>query len=280
MNNAAPENMKEILRKFWLENANSRIPFGMGCAWLGKGYPDRNEVRERLLTFETAYELGFRYYDTARAYGDSEWVVGEFVPSVPRGSIFLATKFHLPKVEDPRLAAEQSMETLSESLRRLKTDYLDLYQVHDSTNLAIVFAAGGVLDSLLEEKRQGLIRAIGMAIRSQDILKRALDNEAFDTILTWGEYSPFNQSAGALIERATRQKVGVINASPLYEARQRGLDFSDPRVLAAVLQFPIRNPGIDVTLTGPSNPDEIRATVRALHETVDRGLWEEWKKGP
>jgi aryl-alcohol dehydrogenase-like predicted oxidoreductase len=204
--------------------------------------------------------------------------VGEFIPTVPRESIFIATKFNLPRGEDPRQAVEQVRGFLNESLLRLKTSYLDLYQVHDSTHLATVFAEGGALDFLLDARRQGLIRHIGMAIRDQHTLERALQDEAFDTILTWGEFSPFNQSAAGLIDRAARQQVGVINASPLYEARQRGLDLGNPNVLAAVLQFPITNPGIDLTLTGPANREEIQSTVEALHRPVDRGLWEEWKR--
>jgi hypothetical protein len=117
-----------------------------------------------------------------------------------------------------------------------------------------------------------------MAIRDQRILDRALQDDAFDTILTWGEFSPFNQSGAGMIERAMQRGTGVINASPLYEARRRGLDFSDPRVLAAILHYPLSNPGIDLTLTGPGNRVEIQSTVNALTATPDRRLWEEWEK--
>jgi aryl-alcohol dehydrogenase-like predicted oxidoreductase len=274
-----PKNIKETIRRFQLVNAGRRIPFGVGCAWLHDGYPDRAAVKEHLKTFAETYELGFRYYDTARAYGNSEWVTGEFVASVPRDSIFLATKFYLPRVDGvtPQEAVEQSRGFLHESLARLRTDHLDLYQVHDSWRTEYLFAEGGVLEFLLDARRQGLIRHFGMAVREQKILRQALANENFDTILTWGDFSPFNQSGAEMIAQAEKQGVGVINASPLYGARNRGLDFNDPRVLAAVLQYPLTNPGIDMTLTGPSNIQEIRATVAALHETVDRGLWEDWK---
>jgi aryl-alcohol dehydrogenase-like predicted oxidoreductase len=270
--------IKTTIRQFWLQTDPAHIPFGVGCAWLGQGYPDRAIVKERLAALETAYKLGFRYYDTARAYGNSEWVVGEFVASIPRQSIFLATKFNLPKVTDAREAAAQSKIFLEESLLRLKTDHLDLYQIHDSDQMELVFPEGGVLDFLLDARRQGLIRHIGMAFRNQHILETALRHAAFDTILTWGDFSPFNQSASRLIEQAARQGVGVINGSPLYEARQKGLDFSDPRVLSAVLNFPRTNPGIDLTLTGPASRADIESTFRALHIAPDPALWEAWGK--
>ena len=278
LNNSSTPSIKETIHKFWLNHAGVCIPFGVGCAWLGQGYPDRAEVKKRLQTFETCYGLGFRYYDTARSYGNSEWVVGEFVATIPRESIFLATKFNLPKVDSPRTAASGARECLEESLFRLKTDYLDLYQVHDSENLEVLFGEDGVLEFLLEAKRSGLIRNIGMAVREHPILEQALQREEFDTILTWGDFSPFNQSAAGLIEEAALRQVGVINGSPLYDARRHKLDLKDPRVLAAVLQFPMKNPAIDITLTGPANILEIEATVRALHETVDVGLWEQWKR--
>jgi D-threo-aldose 1-dehydrogenase len=141
----------------------------------------------------------------------------------------------------------------------------------------LIFSHGGVLDFLLDAKRQGLIRYIGMAFRSQDILEQALQHEAFDTILTWGDFSPFNQSAAGLIERALRRKAGVINASPLYVARRRGLDLADPRILSAVLHYPMGNPGIDITLTGPANKAEIQSTVQALLAAPDRRLWDDWR---
>jgi aryl-alcohol dehydrogenase-like predicted oxidoreductase len=277
-NSSSNGSIKTTIQKFWLENSNARIPFGVGCAYLAEGYPDREQVKDRLRTLEMTYDLGFRYYDTARAYGASEWVVGEFVPTVPRESIFLATKFNLYKAKTVPAGIELAKQCLNESLVRLKTPWLDLYQVHDSTNMELLFPEGGVLDYLLEARRQGLIRNIGMAIREQRILEQAVRHPAFDTILTWGEFSPFNQDAADLIQRAAQRQMAVINGSPLFEARQRRLDFNDPRVLAAVLQYPVTNPGIDMTLTGPSNRKEIQATVNALHIAVDTGLWQEWSR--
>ncbi|RPJ45038.1 MAG: aldo/keto reductase [Chloroflexi bacterium] len=275
----SPRTIKSNIEKYRLKNSGKRIPFGVGCAWLSSGYPnDREKMQSHQRTLETAYELGFRYFDTARKYGDSEWVLGEFIATIPRESIFLATKFNLPKVSDPREAARQARGFLNESLERLQTNRLDLYQIHDSRQMELVFSEGGVLEFLLDAKRQGLIGHIGMAIRDHPILEHALDSADFDTILTWGDFSPFNQSGAGLIERAARQGMGVINGSPLYDARQHRLELGVPQVLGAVLQYPLTNPGIDMTLTGPSNEQEIRASVAALHTEIDRGVWEEMQK--
>lgn len=262
-------NIKPLIAAYQLNLEGRSYPYGVGCAWLGQGYPDREQVAYRRAALDTAYELGFRYFDTARAYGDSEWVVGEFVASVPRESIWLATKFNLPPGRDLRARVEQVRAFLDQSLQRLRTPYLDLYQIHDTRDMDPIFAAGGVLEFLLEAREQGLIRHIGMAIRDQDILGRALDDDRFDAILTWGDFSPFNQSGAGIIARAAALGRGVINGSPLYDARRRGLNLSDPEVLATVIQYPGSNPAIDITLSGPSNREEILSTARAIRRALD-----------
>jgi aryl-alcohol dehydrogenase-like predicted oxidoreductase len=247
----------------------------VGCAYLGRAYEQRPR-EEEVLTLETAYKLGFRYFDTSRAYGDSEFVVGEFVPTVPRESIFLATKFRVPNISNPRKAAEEAKVYLAESLERLKTDHLDLYQVHDSS-LEMVFAEGGILPVLLDARQQRLVRYIGVAVRDHPILEQGVRHGEFDTILTYGDFTPFGQSAGELIALANQHNVGVINASPLMWLHHYKLDLKDPANLAAALQFPLTNPAIDITLTGPSNCQEIRSSFEALNMSVDQNLWEKWK---
>ena len=266
---------KEVVKNYLLKSAAQTIPYGLGCAYLGRNHENRI-TKGDILTLETAYQLGFRYFDTSRAYGRSEFVVGAFIPSVPRESIFLATKFNVPRIQDPRQAAEQVKGFLAESLQRLKTSHLDLYQVHDSP-LDLVLSEGGILEVLLDARRQGIVRYIGVALREHPILEQGVRHGKFDTILTYGDFTPFGQSAGDLITLANQQGMGVINASPLMWLHHYKLDLNNPANLAAALQFPLTNLGIDITLTGPSNSQEIRASVEALHQPVDRALWEKWK---
>jgi aryl-alcohol dehydrogenase-like predicted oxidoreductase len=267
---------KESVKDYLLHTPQSTIAYGIGCAYLDKFDGDRARLKEELLTLETAYKLGFRYFDTSRAYRKSEFVLGEFVPSVPRESLFLATKFRVPEPKDLKKAAEQTRVCLAESLERLKTDHLDLYQVHDST-LELVLVDGGILEVLLEAQRQGLVRYIGVAVRYHEILEQGVRNGNFNTILTYGDFTPFGQSASAVIKIANQHGVGVINASPLMWLHHYHLDLADPANLAAALQFPLTNPEIDITLTGPSNSQEIQASAQALNMPVDQNLWEKWK---
>ena len=267
---------KQTISRYLLQLPSGLIRYGIGCAWLGRTADYRETLKEDLLTLETAYHSGFRYYDTAPYYRNSEFTVGEFVAQIPRASIFLATKFNLSPQNTPQEAAVHARQSLAESLRRLKTDTLDLYQVHDVDSLDNVLAEGGALEALLDAKRQGIVRYIGVATRSHRILEEASRSGQFDTILTYSDYTPFNRSAGSLIDLANEFGMGVINASPLAGTRPYELDFRDKTVLAAALQFPLTHPGIDVNLTGPGNSREIKASFEALQMRVDPAVWGEW----
>jgi aryl-alcohol dehydrogenase-like predicted oxidoreductase len=231
---------------------------------VGRDRDYHKNLEEDVKTLELAYALGFRYFDTAPHYTSSEWVVGEFVATIPRSSIFLATKFNLAPTMSPQEAAAHTRASLAESLRRLKTETLDLYQVHDVTSLDNVLAADGALEVLLEAKRQGIVRYIGVALRRHSILEEAVHFGAFDTILTYSDYTPFRQTAEPLIRLANEHGMGVINASPLAGIREHKLDIHDREILAASLCFPLTNPGIDINLNGPGSREEVQATYEAL----------------
>jgi aryl-alcohol dehydrogenase-like predicted oxidoreductase len=63
-NNAAnTKSFKEEVKNYLLQNSAQTIPYGLGCAYLGRGY-DHRTVKDDVFTLETAYKLGFRYYDT------------------------------------------------------------------------------------------------------------------------------------------------------------------------------------------------------------------------
>jgi aryl-alcohol dehydrogenase-like predicted oxidoreductase len=280
-NNPPPANSFQKAIQPYLFSINGRsIPYGLGCAYVGHGRDFRDQLQNGLLTLEAAYQLGFRYFDTAPHYGNSEYVVGEFVARVPRESIFLATKFNLkPGMSLPE-AREHTHHSLAESLRRLKTDRLDLFQVHDVDRLDLVLPEGGVLEVLRAAKLQGMIGRFGLATRWLPLLKTAVRHGEFDTILTYSDYTPFRQTAAGLIDLARERRVGVINASPLAGANEHKLDLADTAILAASLHFPLSNPGINITLTGPGSVQEVLSTVDALKLEPDRERWGQWQNRP
>ncbi len=129
-----------------------------------------------------AYELGINYFDCARIYwnGKSEEVYGEVLPPF-RKSIFLTTK-------SPQRTRQGAEEDLVKSLRALKTDYLDLWQIHQVSTLEEVeqiFAPGGAIEAFEAAKKAGKCRFMGFTGHHDPEVHLAMlkNYDKYDTIL-------------------------------------------------------------------------------------------------
>ena len=140
---------------------------------------DREEARAIV---RRAYELGINYFDNARSYwdGQSEEVYGDVLPQW-RKQVFLTTK----STARDRKSAEAELE---KSLKALKTDYLDLWQIHsvaETSDVEQIFAPGGAIEAFEAAKKAGRCRFIGFTGHHDpymhlEMLKRY---DKFDTIL-------------------------------------------------------------------------------------------------
>ena len=129
-----------------------------------------------------AYELGVNYFDTARIYwnGKSEEVYGAVLPPF-RKQIFLTTK-------SPQRSRQGAEADLDKSLRALKTDYVDLWQIHQVSEMDEVhqiFAPGGAIEAFEAAKKAGKCRFIGFTgHHDPDVHLAMLKNyDKYDTIL-------------------------------------------------------------------------------------------------
>lgn len=159
-----------------LGNSNLKVSLiGYGSWALSKkGWKDVNQ-EEAIRTLEKSFKLGINFYDTAPIYGfgKSEELIGEVLSSV-RSQMVIATKFGLEwnnygKVTH-NLNRDFILKEIENSLKRLKTDYIDLYQIHwpdTKTPLEEVFI------TLEDLKRQNIIRNIGVSNFNFDLLKKA-----------------------------------------------------------------------------------------------------------
>jgi predicted aldo/keto reductase-like oxidoreductase len=139
-------------------------------------YEDAKAITRR------AYDLGINYFDCARIYwnGKSEEVYGDVLPPF-RKKIFLTTK-------SPERSRKGAEEDLAKSLRALKTDYLDMWQIHQVSEMAEVeqiFAPGGAIEAFVAAKKAGKCRFIGFTgHHDPDVHLAMLKNfDAYDTIL-------------------------------------------------------------------------------------------------
>jgi len=125
-----------------------------------------------------AYELGVNYYDVAPNYGNAQEKLGPALKPY-RKNCFLACKTH-------ERGAEGAQKTLEDSLRKLETDYFDLYQLHalssvDQVNQA--FGPGGAMETVVKAKKEGKIKHVGFSAHSVEAALLAMKNYDFDSIL-------------------------------------------------------------------------------------------------
>lgn len=170
--------------------------------------PDR--LDESLAIINRAIDLGVNYIDTAAAYGRgiSQTYIGEVMAS-RRREVFLATKTH-------DRTRDGSLRLLEDSLRRLQTDHLDLWQLHNvrtDAELDRIFGESGAIEALVQAREEGVVRFLGITGHYDPaLLQRALAEFDFDTILMAlnpadPHHLPF---ATELLPLANQKGLGVI----------------------------------------------------------------------
>ena len=197
-------------------------------------------------------EKGINYIDTARGYTVSESYLGEALEGL-RDKFVLATK----SMSRTKEAMEKDIEI---SLGNLRTDYIDLYQVHNPQlkDLDTVTAPGGALEALMEAKAAGKIGHIGVTAHSVEVFEKALSYPWVETIMF-----PYNivESQGAeLIAKCKEQNVGFIAMKPLAGgAIENG---------ALAVRYICSNPNVTVVIPGMYDLKEIEQNFTAAENTA------------
>ena len=160
---------------------------------------------------QRALGLGYRHIDTAEMYGNEEGV-GEGIVGggVARGDIHLTTK-----VWYENLGADAMQRSVETSLRKLRTDYVDLYLIHWPAPQMDLPAA---LHNLMRVKEQGLARAIGVSNFPIALLRRALDEVGAPIACNQFEYHVL-LGQDALVDFARSRGVAVTAYAPLAQGR-------------------------------------------------------------
>lgn len=154
-----------------------------------------------------AIDSGINYFDVAPSYGDAEIKLGPALEPY-RNDVFLACKTGERTKDEARVELEQS-------LKRLRTDHLDLYQLHAVTTLAnvdTILGPGGAMETFLEARKEGKIRFIGFSAHSVEAAMALMARFDFDIILfpvnytTWhaGNFGP------QVLARAQEKKMGIL----------------------------------------------------------------------
>ncbi|HSW64454.1 MAG TPA: aldo/keto reductase [Dissulfurispiraceae bacterium] len=155
-----------------------------------------------------AIDLGLNYFESARAYDGSESYYGKSLKE-RRSRVFLTSKSHAR-------SKEGALAHLQQTLANMKTDHLDLWQIHDvreEHEIAEIFGPGGALEAFTEAKEKGLVRFIGVTgHHSPSILRKCIELFEFDTVLL-----PVNAAEPAamsfiqeVVPVAARKSMGII----------------------------------------------------------------------
>jgi predicted aldo/keto reductase-like oxidoreductase len=204
---------------------------------------------DRLL--ENAIAAGINFFDTARAYTDSESKFGRVLPRF-RGRVVIAGKSF------SRDAAAM-MKDIDTSLEQLRTDHIDIYQCHniaDETDLARVLADDGALAAMVKAKEMGKIGHIGLSGHKPRLVKKALTRFPFATIQIPCNFME-TESLTELIPLAKERHVGLIAMKPVGGGNIREIRLN--------FRF-IFSQGFDVAIPGMDSEKQICENVAALDD--------------
>lgn len=171
--------------------------------------------RESTIALWRAFELGVNFFDTSDlyGYGHSESLIGEVFKDV-RGKLLIASKVGFVKAYGRQdFSPKHIRKSIEGSLRRLQTDYIDLYQLHSPP--VELLEKGGIVDSFHSLKKEGKVRAIGISVRSPDDGLRAVEGFGFESIQV--NFNMVDQRAleTGLMDVCRKTGVGLICRTPL-----------------------------------------------------------------
>ena len=201
---------------------------------------------------EKMVAYGINYIDTARGYTVSEAFLGEALEGY-RDKFILATK-------SMAVTKEAMAADIETSLKNFRTDYIDLYQIHNPSaeNFEKIIAPGGALEALFEAKEAGKIGHIGFTTHTTPLFEKALACDWVETIMF--PYNLVETQGEDLMHQCTEKNIGFIVMKPLA-----GGTIEDPEL---ALRFICANPDATIVIPGMYDVKEIDINLAAVENTA------------
>ena len=216
--------------------------------------------KEAGLLINRAIDLGLNYFESARAYSGSESYYGSAL-GARRKDVFLTSKSHAR-------GRKGALDHLHETLRNMKTDHLDLWQVHDvrtEQDIAQIFGPGGAIEALAEAKKKGWTRFVGVTGHHDPlILNRCIEQYDFDTVLL-----PVNPAEHVhrsfihtVIPLAQQKEMGIIGMKVYF----RGFAAKVPGfvTMAPYFRFALSQP-VSTVVIGCDTIGQLEENVKMAH---------------
>ena len=197
-------------------------------------------------------DAGINYIDTARGYTVSEEYLGYALEGI-REHFVIATKSMARTKE--AMAADIDI-----SLKNLRTDYIDLYQIHNPSlaQLEQVIAPGGALEALQEAKAAGKIGHIGLTAHSLEVFKAALEFDWVETFMF--PYNIVESQGEKLIAKCAEKNIGFVDMKPLA-----GGAIEDATL---ALRYICANDAVTVVIPGMAEEKELEQNMAAVNNTA------------
>jgi aryl-alcohol dehydrogenase-like predicted oxidoreductase len=239
-------------------------PIGLGTTKLGRNtdvkypegfaLPSDKTVRDLL---EASLALGINLIDTAPAYGESEQRLGAFIEA-NRERIVLCTKCgeqYSGGVSTYDFSAAAIGASVEESLRRLRTDHLDILLLHSHGRDLEILTQTDVLEALGRLKKAGKTRAVGISAKTEAGIARAC--ETLDVVM-----APFNEKETSLSEalkNAHGRGLGVLAIKGLYSGHLEA---------ASAIEFVLKQSFIDALILGTINTAHLKEAAHVADTSL------------
>lgn len=288
--------MTEMLYKTLGKTGLKVSVIGYGASPLGNEFGVA-DPREGTRAVHYAIEHGINYFDVSPYYGRTlaETRLGEALAG-RRDQVLLATKMGRYDVRSFDFSAGRVVRSVEESLRRLQTDTLDVFQVHDIEYGKKDQIIGETLPAMLKLKEAGKVRFVGITGYPLGMLVDVAEEVEVDTILSYCRYNLMDRTMDEVLTPVARQrKIGLINASPLHMrvltergapdwhpapkrvlqvgrqvaeyCRGQGVDIAD-----LAMQFVLQHEEVATTLVGMSKVRSVERNLRSVGVTPDPEL--------
>jgi len=266
---------------------------GFGASALG-GVFGNFDPSEGMRAVHLAVDSGINFFDSSPYYGItlSETRLGEALVG-RRQRVVLATKCGRYGFDDFDFSAKRVLASMDESLRRLQTDYVDLFQVHDVEFGDVQQIIDETLPALRQLQQQGKARYIGITGYPPKLLRRIAESTPVDSILTYCHYNLLNRKMDEVLTPFTRERgIGLINASGLCmgllteqgppdwhpapgemrDAARKAAEFCRVHgmdISGVALRFCLDYPYVASTLIGIASAREVETSLNLLRCATD-----------
>lgn len=238
---------------------------GLGTTKLGRNtnvkypksfaLPADQHVQELL---ETALDAGVNLIDTAPAYGDSEWRLGPFVENY-RERLVVCTKAG-EQYADGRsthdFSAAAITRSVEESLRRLRTDHVDILLLHSNGRDAEILTDTDAPEALFTLKKSGKARAVGISAKTDSGILEA--RGIMDVVMA--SFSQKDSSLAEALQRAHAAGLAVLAIKGLFSGRLSA---------RSAIEYVLRQPFVDALILGTIDPAHLREAV-TIAADIDR----------